>query len=99
MIKASQFLAEFRAPDEALHLRAFKPKKAEDTPQNRPMIWTTTLNDLRANKKLQNELRTKNEHCGIYFVVNAGGDTDASIKRFTAFYGENDSLPIEEQHK
>jgi hypothetical protein len=99
MVKTSEVLAAFREYNEPLHFRAFKPKKAADTAENRPQMWTTTLFDLSQNSALQKELRTKNQHCGIYFVVNAGGDTDASITRYTAWFVENDSLTIEDQHK
>lgn len=98
MILTSQFLNAFRGPAEALHLRAFKPKKAPDTPENSPQKWTTTLFDLKQNRELQQELRTKNQHCGIYFVVNVGGDTDESITRYTAFFAEADNSPLAEQH-
>jgi hypothetical protein len=99
LIRTSEFLAAFRDYKEALQLRAFKPKTSADTLENAPKKWTTTLFDLTDNQALQQELRAKNQHCGIYFVVNAGGDTDAEIKRFTAWYVENDSRSIEEQHE
>ncbi len=97
MIKTSEFLAGFREYDEPLPLRAFKPKSAPDTPENSPQKWTTTLFDLTQNRGLQQELRTKNQHCGIYFVVNSGGDDDKSITRYVACFVENDTLPIDEQ--
>lgn len=99
MIKTSEFLAVFREPDEPVHLRAFKPKAAPDTAQNRPEKWITTLDDLAGNRSFQEELRAKNQHCGIYFVVNSGGDTDSEIKRFTSWFVENDSIPLEDQHR
>jgi hypothetical protein len=44
------------------------------------------------------QLKNLNEFMGIYFVVNSGGDTDASIDKFNAWFAENDDLPIDEQH-
>jgi hypothetical protein len=97
-IRTSAFLNAFREPDESLSLRAFKPKKAPDTPENSAQKWTTTLFDLIANRELLVELRRKNQNCGIYFVVNRGGDSDAEITRYTAFFAEADNCPISEQH-
>ncbi len=98
-IRTSEFLAAFREPNEALHLRGFKPRNAVEIAENRPQKWITTLADLTSNRALQQELIKKNQDCGIYFVVNAGGDTDTAITRFSAWFVENDSLSIAEQHK
>lgn len=40
-----------------------------------------------------------NSQQGIYFVVNSGGDSDADITRFNAFFVERDKVTIEEQNK
>jgi hypothetical protein len=98
VIKLATFLKAFRNEGELVHVRAFKPKKAADTPLNRPARWAATIADITTNRVLQDELIAKNQHCGLYFVVNVGGDTDAEITRFTAWFAENDKTPIAEQH-
>jgi hypothetical protein len=98
-IRTSEFLAAFREPNEALHLRGFKPRNAVETAENRPLLLDTSLSDLTSNRELQHKLKEANDSLGIYFAPNVGGSTDASITRFTSWFVENDSLPIDEQHK
>jgi hypothetical protein len=98
MIRTTEFLSAFRRDGEMVHLRTFKPKKATDTPANSPQKWTITLTELTANRDLQRQLKAKNQYCGLYFVINPGGDNDSEIKRFAAWFAENDALPISEQH-
>jgi len=46
------------------------------------------------------EIRRANREAdasAVYFVVNQGGQKKADIKQFTAFYGEWDDIPLEEQ--
>lgn len=40
-----------------------------------------------------------NTEQGIYFVVNAGGNSNKDITRFNAFFVESDTLTIEEQNE
>jgi hypothetical protein len=42
---------------------------------------------------------TANKTRGWYFVVSAGGNTDADITRFNAFFVEIDTLPLDDQHR
>ena len=100
MITLRDFLGAFYPDeDEKIYLRAFKAKAAPDTPDNCPHIEVTTRRALAANATLQNRLAAINKTRGLYFVVNAGGNTDEDITRFNAFFVESDGLPIVEQHK
>lgn len=98
--RLTDFLAAFFPDDgEAICLRAFKAKGATDTPDNRPLVETVTRQSLSADASLQDRMTTANKTRGWYFVVNTGGNTDADITRLNAFFVENDSLPIYEQHR
>jgi len=95
----TEFLqAFFPSPDELIHLRAFKPKGEPDTLFNRPAKLSFTRSQLALDGELQRKLLRLNQTRGIYFVVNAGGDSKADITRFNAFFMEIDDLPLEEQH-
>lgn len=83
---------------EPIHIRGFKAKGEKDKPENRPRKWQTTRRELITIRTLQDELKTANKTRGLYFVVNAGGNEDKDITRFTAFYVEDDNRSIEEQH-
>lgn len=97
----SGFLAAF-FPDERepIHLRAFAPKKApgSDVRFTARQV-AVTRRTLATDAVLQEQLRQLNSTRGIYFVVNAGGETDAEITRFNAWFAEDDDRPIDEQHK
>lgn len=100
MTTLSEFLAAFfRDEAEEIYLRAFKAKGAPDAPDNRPLIEVITRRLLVTDSALQQRMTAANKTRGWYFVVNSGGNTDADITRFNAFFAENDSLPIEEQHR
>jgi putative DNA primase/helicase len=99
MIKTSEFLAVFRQPDEALHLRCFKPRHAVETAENKPLMVDTSLAELTSNRELQRTLIMANKTLGIYFCPNVGGSTDESITSFTSWFVEDDSLTIAEQHE
>jgi P4 family phage/plasmid primase-like protien len=95
----SSFLAAFYPdPYEPIHLRAFKPKAAPKGFASAEKL-IVTREGLEANQSLTDTLSKWNETRGIYFVVNAGGDTDANITRFNAFFNEADDVPIPEQHR
>jgi putative DNA primase/helicase len=98
VIRTSEFLSVFREPGEPLHLRAFKPKKAENTTENYALLWDTSLAELAASQELQSALIEANKTRGVYFGVNVGGATDDSITRYTAFFAEADNNSISEQH-
>jgi len=95
----SNFLEAF-FPDlnETIHIRYFSAKKAPVGAKGIAQDLETTRLQLASNRTLQNILKSRNDKCGIYFVVNSGGAIDANIKRFNAFFMENDNLSIEEQH-
>src|SRR2546423_769093 len=100
MLRLTDFLAAFFPDeDEKFYLRAFKAKGAPDTPNNRLLVETVTRQLLANNSDLQNSLSAANQSRGWYFVVNSGGNADADITRFNAFFVESDSLPIDEQHR
>jgi hypothetical protein len=95
--KLSDFLnAFFPDPSETIRLRAFAAKSRDTVVSARSFGVSedqlTTLSDL------QEKLILANEERGLYFVVNSGGDTDAEIDRYNAFFAENDDLPLDEQH-
>jgi hypothetical protein len=93
------FLAAFRpTPADALNLRAFKPKGAPDEDRFAPRLIPTTRRALSEDAGLLSRLRKINEACGLYFVVNQGGDCDEEINRITAFFAEADDFSIAEQH-
>lgn len=95
----SAFLSAF-FPDEnePIHFRAFKAKGAADSPLNKPAKVFATRQNLNLEKNIQ-RLVELNQQCGLYFVVNSGGDKDENITRFNAFFCERDDLPIAEQHR
>ncbi|HZE69902.1 MAG TPA: DUF3987 domain-containing protein [Pyrinomonadaceae bacterium] len=95
----SDFLAAF-FPDEnePVHLRAFKPKQARDAPNNCALKFVTSRSELTRDRDLQTRLREANKTRGMYFVVNGGGDCDDDIMRFNAWFAEDDSRSIADQH-
>lgn len=96
----SDFLAAFFIEEcESIHLRAFKAKGAPGVADNRPLVEVVTRRQLATDTELQNRMIGANKTRGWYFVVNAGGNTDADIIRFNAFFVESDSLPLNEQHR
>lgn len=100
MTRLSDFLAAFFPDeDEAIYLRAFKAKGAPDAPDNRPLVEVVTRRRLATDAELQSRMIAANKTRGWYFVGNAGGNADADITRFNAFFVEIDDLPLEEQHQ
>jgi hypothetical protein len=97
----SSFLTTF-FPDERepIRLRAFAPKKAA----NKDSRFTAqkvevTRHALVTDTTLQAKLKELNNTRGLYFVVNAGGDEDKDITRFNAWFAEDDTRSIAEQHQ
>jgi hypothetical protein len=96
----TDFLAAFFPDDEeTIYLRAFKAKGAPDVPDNRPLVEIVTRRKLATETELQNRMIAANKTRGWYFVVNTGGNADADITRFNAFFVEIDDLPLDEQHR
>lgn len=87
--------AFFPEQSEKIHFRTFKAKNAPNIKPN-AQTYEITLADL---PKLEAKLRDANERHGVYFVVNSGGNSDKDIIRYNAAFMENDTLPIEQQHK
>jgi putative DNA primase/helicase len=95
----NEFLSPFFADqNEPVHLRLFKAKGDPDSQRNRPRVIKTSRHELFTNKKQQSELQHLNQTLGIYFVVNAGGNTDKSITRYNSFFAESDNISIADQH-
>jgi hypothetical protein len=97
----SSFLTPF-FPDERepICLRAFAPKKApnKDSRFTAQKVEVTRY-ALATDTTLQARLKELNKTRGLYFVVNAGGDEDKDITRFNAWFAEDDTRSIEEQHR
>jgi hypothetical protein len=104
-LQIDNFLSAF-FPDEQepINLRLLGCKTLENKPLPKHLqIGAKTVLSSRFQLKhggfhLQG-LQGANEQQGVYFVVNAGGNSDKDITRFNAFFVENDTLPINEQHK
>lgn len=90
----SAFLNPFRVAGEPVNLRAFPPHGAK----GEAIKIRTTLDDLATDQSLQQRLQNLNQRLGIYYVVNAGGDEDASINRYTAVFCESDDQSLADQH-
>ena len=98
--RLTDFLAAFSPDeDEPIYLRAFKAKWSPDAPDNRPIVEVITRRKLATDAELQNRLVAANKTRGWYFVVNAGGNSDAEITRFSAFFAEIDDVPLADQHR
>lgn len=97
----SGFLAAF-FPGEAepVHFRAFGPKKAPSKDARfTARQFVLSRHALATDAASQERLRQLNGTRGLYFVVNSGGETDAEITRFNAWFAEDDSRAIDEQHR
>lgn len=95
--KASDFLsAFFPDPSETIRVRAFAAKGRDDVVSARS--FGVSRDQLTTLSDLQEKLIQANKERGLYFGVNSGGDTDAEIDRYNAFFAENDDLPLDEQH-
>src|SRR6266851_2109634 len=91
----SDFLtAFFPDPDEEIRIRALPPKGCEASPRS----LVLTRNQLMSVVAVQDQLTQLNMERGLYFVVNSGGDNDAEISGYGAFFCENDDVSISEQH-
>lgn len=94
-MRIDAFLATFFPDDdELIHPRAFPPKDISGFAEK----FTTSRAELRSDRAFQSRLLDLNRSKGIYFVINSGGDRDAEINRFNAFFAEIDDRPIAEQH-
>lgn len=96
MTVTSTFLAAFREPGELIHVRALRPRGMNATSDNYTFKMAHPLAWFAEN---ESQLEEVNKTRGLFFVVNAGGDTDAEINRFVAWFVENDSLTLTEQHE
>lgn len=99
-ITVADFLAAF-FPDytESVHVRAFKPRGAPDTPEFKAEKLTFTREQLENDYEITRSLQQLNRTRGLYFVVNAGGQSDNEINRYNAVFAEIDDRPMQEQHR
>jgi hypothetical protein len=97
-VTVTEFLGAF-FPDEneKIHLRTIKAKDIPEHIEAYAKMFETTRREFLDDTEVHEELATLNINCGIYFVVNSGGNSDAKIDRYNAFFAENDELSIEEQ--
>ncbi len=96
-ITIKEFLSAIvRDENETINIRTFGAKGSSGIIAK---TYATTLNNLAKEEFPNNNFNNENKNSGIYFVVNSGGNTDAEIDRYNAFFMENDELSIEEQHK
>src|SRR5579885_1582732 len=93
----NEFLsAFFPDEDEKICIRRIKAKGAPKI--NGQHNGDTTRKKLASDNATQRRLSEINKDSGIYFIVNSGGQEDADISRYNAFFAENDELPFEGQH-
>jgi len=92
-VTAGEFLLAFFSESDRVRIRAIPPDR-----KGRATIQVVTPGQVAHATSVQNRLRKLNERCGIYFVVNSGGDKDADISRFNATFCESDDLSLAEQH-
>jgi putative DNA primase/helicase len=93
------FLGSFFSEEEPIHIRAFRAKEAPDKSTNNPRTLSITRAKLRNDPSTWSSLCELNRERGLYFVVNSGGQSKATINRITAFFAESDSITKEEQHR
>lgn len=87
MVTPKQFLGAFFDAGDAIHLRIFADRK--DQPFTGVRLRTT----LEAFNSMVPQLEAHNDrNRGIFFVVNAGGQTDREITRINAQFVESDDL-------
>src|SRR5687767_10916627 len=87
----SQFLEAFFPDDkEQIWLRTFDPKDAPYHDEKNAQKISSSRSLLAGDTTHLRLLQRINQKQGVYFVVNAGGNRDEDIARFTAFYNESD---------
>jgi AAA domain len=97
-VSLDQFLeAFFPDENEKIRFRALKAKDAPASKDNRAEKIGITRARLAKDANLHQWLRNLNRTRGLYFIPNAGGDTDNAITRFSSFFAEMDDRPIKDQ--
>ena len=97
--KVTEFLtAFFPNENEKIYFRTFKAKDAPKETEIQARKFESTISNLPKDIAIRKQLVELNEKCGVYFVVNSGGNSDVEISRYNAFFVENDNRSIEEQH-
>lgn len=95
-ITITKFLSAFFGKEfETINLITLAAKGTKE----KPRYYKTNCEKFSKDKSLHKQLKKDNETKGVYFFVNSGGIKDEQIKKFNAFFIENDELSIEEQHK
>ena len=91
-ITPKQFLGAFFDAGDVIHLRVFADRK------DQPFTGMKLSTNLESFDGMLPQLEAHNDkNRGIFFVVNAGGQTDQEITRINAQFVECDDLPLEEQ--
>lgn len=93
-MRLSDFLENFFLHDEIIYGRAIAAKKFKAS----TIPFSFTREQIASDRELQTNLKQWNKTRGIYFIVNAGGNSDAEISRINAAFCEIDDRPLEEQH-
>ena len=93
-VTPKQFLGAFFNAGDTIHLRIFADQK------DQPFTGMKLATNLELFDGLLLQLQAHNaRNRGIFFVVNAGGQTDQEITRINAQFVECDDLPLDEQWK
>lgn len=93
-VTPKQFLGAFFDAGDTIHLRIFADQK------DQPFTGMKLATNLELFDGLLLQLQAHNaRNRGIFFVVNAGGQTDQEITRINAQFVECDDLPLDEQWK
>lgn len=91
-ITPKQFLNAFFSAEDIIHLRIFADQK------DQPFTGMKLQTNLELFDGIMSQLQAHNDRQrGIFFVVNAGGQTDQEITRINAQFVECDDLPLDEQ--
>jgi hypothetical protein len=91
--------AFFPDPYQDINLRTFAPKGAPDGDSRFSAVKLLTCREaLACDEQLVDGLHEYNKTRGLYFVVNAGGNKDADITNFNAFFVEMDEGALSDQH-
>lgn len=96
-VTLQQFLSAIYVDENAtINLRTLGAKGSKDSKADTGRF---TMRDLQTNEQVLKTLENINKTRGIYFVVNSGGNSDADINQYNAFFAEIDDKPIAEQHE
>jgi putative DNA primase/helicase len=93
-IPLEEFLRPFFSPQETVCVRIFSDRKGNGFKGQKINM---NMGKVQQFIPILNDYNKKN--CGIFFVVNFGGNEDKDITRINAQFVENDNLSLDEQYK